>query len=78
MDKHIRSIAVACAVFAFFFMSCIGCACGLQPATACTRAVFGAIVVYLTASLVAKSILIIIVNAIADAAIRHAKEDDKQ
>ena len=78
MDKHIRAIAITCAVITFFLMACLGCLCGLTPATACTRAILGAVVAYLTSSLAARAIVTIIINAITESAVRYSREEDRQ
>jgi len=63
MPLHVRSIAVSIAVTCFFILSFISWISGLSPSTCCKRALIGAAVAYVAASLAAKAINAILTNA---------------
>jgi inner membrane protein involved in colicin E2 resistance len=60
MPLNVRYIGVTIAVICFFCLSFIS---GLAPFTCCKRAVIGAAVAYVTASLVVKAINAVLINA---------------
>jgi len=63
MPLHVRSIAVSSAVICFFGLSFISWFSGLSPFTCCRRALLGAIVAYVAASLAVRAINTILTNA---------------
>ncbi len=60
----IRSSATTFAVMIFFIMSITGWFCGLSPATCCSRAVGGAIIIYIAITIAGKGVMAIIINSI--------------
>ena len=71
MPLHARSIAVSIAVICFFGLSIIGWVSGLSPFTCCKRALLGAVVSYIAASLAVKVINAILTNAMIMSRIGH-------
>jgi hypothetical protein len=63
MPLQVRPIAVSTAVICFFILSFISWISSLSPFTCCKRALFGAIITYITASLAIKAINAILTNA---------------
>jgi ABC-type uncharacterized transport system permease subunit len=78
MRTHIRSIATSFAVLIFFVMAVVGWFTGLSPATACSRAVIGAVITYITVSWAAKGVINVIINEIIKSKISEANQKDKQ
>ena len=64
MPLNIRSIAMTVAVMTFFGFSIMGVVNGLESFICCKRAVTGAIVAYIVASLAIKAVNAIIMDAI--------------
>lgn len=71
MPLHARSIAVSIAVICFFGLSIIGWISGLSPFTCCKRALVGAALCYLAASLAVKVINAILTHAMIMSRISH-------
>jgi len=63
MPLNARYIAVTVAVMCFFCLSFVSWFSGLSPFTCCKRAVIGALVAYVAASLVVKAINAILISA---------------
>lgn len=63
MPLHVRSIAVSVAVICFFSLSFISWISGLPPFTCCKRALTGAVIAYMAASLAVKAINTIVTSA---------------
>ena len=63
MPLNARYIGVTVAVTCFFCLSFISWISGLSPFICCKRAVIGAVVAYVAASLVVKAINAILINA---------------
>jgi len=74
MPLHVRSIAVAFAVISFFGISLIGWLSGLSPFTCCKRALAGAALAYITATLAVKAINAILINAMITNQMNKEKE----
>jgi len=64
MPLQVRRIAVSTAVLFFFAVSIIGWTCGLCPFSCCKRALAGAMLGYVAATLTVKAINAILVSAI--------------
>ena len=83
MPLHIKSVAVSIAVTCFFGVSLIGWISGLSPFTCCKRALIGAALSYIAASLAVKIINSVLTNAMIMSRMSHAdhhagsKEKDK-
>lgn len=63
MPLHVRSIAVTVAVICFFGLSFVCWVSGLPPFVCCERALIGALITYVAASLAVKAINAILTNA---------------
>jgi hypothetical protein len=63
MPLHTRSIAVSISVVCFFVLSLIGWMSGLPPFVCCKRAIAGAVIVYITGSLMIRAINAILIDA---------------
>lgn len=66
MNSNIRTIAIKAAVAMYFLMSIVGMYTGVCSATDCKRAFIGAIITYVTVSIVGNIILSIIIDNLAD------------
>ena len=75
MPLNVRSIAVSFAVICFFGLSIIGWVSGLAPFTCCKKALVGALIAYVAASLAIKAINAILINAIITKHIKKQKEN---
>ena len=75
MPLNVRSIAVSFAVICFFGLSIIGWVSGLAPFTCCKKALAGALIAYVAASLAIKAINAILINAIITKHIKKQKEN---
>ena len=74
MPLHERSIAVGVAVMCFFFMCIVGALGGVSPNTCSKRALAGAVVTYVGASLLIRAINAILTNAVIDNWVRQQEE----
>ena len=74
MPLHVRSIAVKIAVISFFGLSLIGWISGLSPFTCCKRALAGALITYIVASLAVKAINAVLISAIITKQVNQRKE----
>jgi len=74
MPLRVRSIAVSSAVICFFGLSFIGWFSGLSPFTCCRRALLGAIVAYVAASLAVRAINAILTNAMITSQMNKQKD----
>jgi len=74
MPLHVRSIAVSIAVLCFFALSIIGWVSGLSPFTCCKRALTGAVIAYVAATLAIKAINAVLMNAMIKNHINKQKE----
>lgn len=74
MPLHVRPIAISAAVVCFFAVCLIGSVSKLSPFTCCKRALIGAIVVYLAATLAVKAINAILINAMIKSQMSQRKE----
>jgi hypothetical protein len=63
MPLNARYTAVSIAVVGFFILSFVGWFSDLSPCVCCKRAVVGAVVAYIAASLIVKAINAILVSA---------------
>lgn len=75
MPLNARSIAVSISVLCFFALSFVGWLTGLSPFICCKRALIGAIVAYIAASLAVKTINAILTNAMINSQIKQDKEN---
>jgi inner membrane protein involved in colicin E2 resistance len=66
MPLNARHIAVTVAVICFFGLSLISWLSGLAPFSCCKRALTGAVVAYIAASLAVKAINTILINAMIE------------
>ena len=73
MPLHARSIAVSIAVICFFGLSFVGWISGLSPFTCCKRALVGATLSYIAASLAVKVINAILTNAMIMSRVSHGE-----
>jgi len=75
MPLHVRSIAVSIAVICFFGLSFISWISGLSPFTCCKRALTGAAVAYIAASLAVKAINAILTNAMITSQLKRGSRE---
>jgi len=75
MPLEVRSISVSISVVCFFGLSIIGWFSGLASFTCCKRAVIGAFIVYLAASVVLKAVNSILMEALIEKQIKQQKEN---
>jgi hypothetical protein len=75
MPLHVRSIAVSISVISFFVLSFIGWIWGLSPFVCCKRALIGAVLAYISASLAVNAINAILVHAMISNQM-HQQEDN--
>jgi len=75
MPLNVRSIAVSFAVICFFGLSIIGWVSGLAPFTCCKKALAGALIAYVAASLAVKAVNAILINAMITKHIKKQKEN---
>lgn len=66
MPLNIKPIAVSFAVLCFFGISIVACLCGLTPFTCCKRAITGAILAYVAATLAIAAINAILISAMVE------------
>ncbi|MHC4395241.1 MAG: hypothetical protein ACYS1A_06260 [Planctomycetota bacterium] len=76
MPLHVRSIAVRTAVMCFFILSIIGWFSGLSPFACCKKALVGAIIVYIAASLTVKAINAVLISAMITKRMNQQREKD--
>jgi hypothetical protein len=74
MPLDVRPIAIKIAVLSFFILSVIGICCGLTPPTICTRAIAGAFVIYIAASVTVKIINVVLLDAIISKFLNHQEK----
>jgi len=74
MPLQVRPIAVSIAVAFFFVISLLGWFSGLSPFTCCKRALTGAVVSYVAATLAFNAINAILRSAIIESQIRNRQE----
>lgn len=73
-----RPIAFTLAVIGFFVLSVVGTVVGLAPDTCCVRAVGGALVVYLAASMAVRAISTILTQAMIASQLREDTPSDNK
>lgn len=73
MPLHARSIAVSIAVICFFGLSFVGWISGLSPFTCCKRALMGAALSYIAASLAVKIINAVLTSAMITSRMSRAE-----
>jgi ABC-type transporter Mla maintaining outer membrane lipid asymmetry permease subunit MlaE len=73
-----RPIAFTAAVIAFFVLSIVGCVVSLSPATCCKRAVLGAVVTYLVASVAMRAVDAIVTAAMIASQISKDQTGDRK
>jgi hypothetical protein len=64
LKKKVRTISATAAVLIFFLMSIVSWATGLNPATASSRALAGAVITYVIFSVAGNLILNMVINEI--------------
>lgn len=74
MLLNVRSIAVSIAVVFFFGLSIIGLISGLSTFVCCKRAVAGAVLAYIGASLAVRAINTILFNAMINNQVNRRKD----
>jgi hypothetical protein len=74
MPIHVRPKAISAAVAAFFALSIIGMWMGQSPFTCCERALIGAVLAYIAASIAVNIINAIIKHAIIESHANRQKE----
>jgi hypothetical protein len=74
MPLNVRSIAVSAAVTAFFGLSVAASICKLPPFTCCKRALVGAVLAYIAATLAVKAVNAILINAMITKHLNRQKE----
>jgi hypothetical protein len=75
MPLNARYIAVSISVLCFFALSFVGWLTGLSPFICCKRALIGAIVAYIAASLAVKTINAVLTTAMIASQIKQDKEN---
>lgn len=75
MPLNARYIAVTVGVISYFGMSFISWISGLSPFTCCKRALVGAVVAYIAASLAVKAINMILIGAMISSQANHASRE---
>ncbi|HNY79323.1 MAG: hypothetical protein RBS72_05860 [Sedimentisphaerales bacterium] len=73
-----RPIAFTAAVIAFFVLSIVGCVVSLSPDTCCKRAVLGAVVTYLVASVAMRAVDAIVTAAMIASQISKDQTGDRK
>ncbi|HPC94912.1 MAG TPA: hypothetical protein PLU87_08225 [Sedimentisphaerales bacterium] len=73
-----RPIAFTAAVIAFFVLSIVGCVVNLSPDTCCKRAVLGAVVTYLVASLAMRAVDAIVTGAMIASQVNKDQTSDRK
>jgi hypothetical protein len=74
MPLNVRSIAVSAAVTAFFGLSVAASIFKLPPFTCCKRALVGAVLAYIAATLAVKAVNAILINAMITKHLNRQKE----
>jgi uncharacterized membrane protein YjjP (DUF1212 family) len=78
MVLHTRPIAFSIAIAGFFALSIVGTITGLAPDTCCERALLGAAVTYLVASVALKAINAILTQAMIASHVNKDNAGDNQ
>jgi len=73
-----RSIAFSVAVVGFFALSIIGAFGGLPPETCCKRALIGAVVTYVAASVALRAVNTILTEAMIASQVNKDKAGDNE
>lgn len=76
MPLNVRSIAVSAAVVAFFAVAIAGSICGLPPFTCCKRALIGAVLAYIAATLAVRAINAILISAMITKQINRERQSN--
>ena len=66
MDDKIKPFAIRAAVVMYFLMSIVASYTNVTPATACKRAIIGAVITYILISIVGRIIVDVIIDNLAD------------
>lgn len=74
MPLHVRSLAVGFSVMCFFLMCIVGALGGVSPSTCSKRALAGAVVTYIGASLLIRATNAILTHAAIDNWVRQHEE----
>jgi hypothetical protein len=74
MPLDARPIAIKIAVLSFFALSIIGICCGHLPYTICTRAIAGALVIYISAVVAVKIINVVLLDVIISKFLNHQEK----
>lgn len=74
MPLNVRPIAVGLSVMCFFTMCIVGALGGISPNTCSKRALAGALVTYIGASLLIRAVNAILTHAVIDNWVRQQKE----
>jgi FtsH-binding integral membrane protein len=77
MPLHVRPIAVSIAVITFFVLSIAGLLTKLSPFTSCKRAIIGAALTYVAASIAVHIINAILTHAIIESHANKQKEQQR-
>ncbi len=72
-----RSISISVAVLCFFAVSIVGVFYELSPFTCCERALIGAIIAYILASIAVKILNAVVTSAIIDSYTNKQKENER-
>lgn len=75
MPLHVRSVATNIAVICFYSLSIVGWLSNLSPFTCTKRALAGALLTYIVASLAVKAINAILINAMVTKQMNQQKEN---
>lgn len=76
MPLNTRPIAVVIAVIFFFVIGLVGLISGLSPFTCCKRALTGATLAYVAATLAVRAINAILISAMITNQMNQKKEDN--
>ena len=77
MEQKVRMISIQLAVLIFFAMALTGWLWGCSPAVCGTRALGGAIVMYIVVQIAGRIVLKIIIDAIAESQVRKQANKDE-
>ena len=78
MEKEIKTIAVVCAVFVLFVLATVSWCYGCGPGVCTSRALVGAIAMYLIVSLAGRLTVRILIGAMVDHRMEKQKAQDRK
>ena len=75
MPLDVRKIAIRTAVIFFFILSLLGWASGLEPFICCKKAVAGAVLSFVAATVAVKVINAVLINVLVNKQIQQKREE---